>query len=377
MTKLTADQDEIMRETTAPTVNQPGRWFVSEFGPPSVLKWEVLDPLPTPSSDDVLVSIFVSGVSGADNLQRVGGYPDPRCKRPGFTLGYDFVGEIKELGPTVPECLDLSVGDLVASLCTVGAYATHILLPASQLLKLQRVDDPVQMCALPLNYMTAYGLLKRSSVNLTRGSSILIGSASSGVGTAIAQLAEAFNMGLTMYGTCSVSKFDFVESLGVRPIDRRSLDITSQVRELTSGRGVDVAYDAVGSKESLQISHTSSKEGTGQVVCYGVISLIRAGGSGMLPYDFDPWKYIQDGNLPRGSVFAVTHDYYYTRKDLFLQDFQIVAEKVREGKLHPYICKLLPLGKAIEANELLASGEGVRGKMEFVVDLGLAKANAV
>lgn len=369
--------NENMGKTTAPTPNQPGRWVVSEFGPPSVLKWQVLESLPVPSNDDVRVSILAAGASGADNLQRVGGYPDPRCEKPGFTPGYDFVGEIEELGPTVAESLDLAVGDRVASMCTVGAHATHMLVPAGNLLRLEKDDDPVRMCALPLNYMTAYGLLKRSGVSLPRGSSILIGSAASGVGTAIAQLAEAFDMGLTMYGTCPASKVDFVKSLGVTPIDRRASDVTVQVRGLTGGRGVDVAYDAVGSKESLQISHASAKEGTGQVVCYGVVSLVRPDGSGMLPVDFDPWKYIQDGKLRGGTVFAVTHDYYYTQKDLFVRDFQAVAEKVREGKLRPSICKLFPLSEVIKANELLASGEGVWGKMEFVVDFELAKANIV
>ena len=143
-----------MRKTTAPTPNQPGRWVVSEFGPPSVLKWQVLESLPEPSNDEVLVSILVSGASGADNLQRVGGYPDPRCEKPGFTPGYDFVGEVEGMGPTVPESLGLSVGDRVASMCTVGAHATHVLVRAGRLLRLDRDDDPVQMCALPSTGMT-------------------------------------------------------------------------------------------------------------------------------------------------------------------------------------------------------------------------------
>jgi len=40
--------------------------------------------------------------------------------------------------------------------------------------------------------MTSWGLLKHSGVKLPPGSSILIGAASGGVGTAIAQLVTAF-----------------------------------------------------------------------------------------------------------------------------------------------------------------------------------------
>lgn len=37
-----------MPKTTAPTPDQAGHWVVSEFGLPSVLKWETFDPLPEP-----------------------------------------------------------------------------------------------------------------------------------------------------------------------------------------------------------------------------------------------------------------------------------------------------------------------------------------
>lgn len=262
-------------------------------------------------------------------------------------------------------------------MCTVGAYATHILLPAAEVLKLEKDDDPIDMCALPLNYMTAYGLLKRAGAKLEMGSSILIGSVAGGVGTAMAQLVNAFDMGITMYGTCSASKFEYVKTLGVTPIDRRDPDIAARVRELTGGNGVDVAYDAVGSQKSIHAAHESTKEDTGQVICLGMMSRIKPDGSGMLPVDFDVFKYIQEGRVPRASFFAVTHGYYYTQKGIFVQDFQAVAEKVRKRMLKPVIGKLLRLSDAVEVNEMLVSGVGVQGKLEVVVDAQLARAKNV
>lgn len=259
-------------------------------------------------------------------------------------------------------------------MCTVGAYATHILLPASSVIKLQKSDDPIAFCAIPLNYMTAYGMLKRAGVDLSKGSSILIGSASGGVGTAIAQLVHAFDMGLTMYGTCSSSKFDFVKSLGITPIDRNADDVPARVRELTGGKMVDVAYDAVGGEKSLKDSLASIKEG-GKVICIGAMSRIAADGSGMLDSDFDTFKFI--GEHPSMTFFTVTHDYWYSRKDIFLEDIELVFQAVRDGKLEPYIGKLLPLRDAVKANEMLVSGAGVMGKLEFIVDAELAKAKGV
>ena len=365
-----------MKQTTAPTPGQPGRWVVSKFGPPSVLKWQTWDPLPTPSKDEVLISILVAGASGADNIQRAGGYPDSRTREPGFSQGYDFVGEIEALGPDVPQSLGLAKGDRVASMCTIGAYATHIVLPAGEILKLEKNDDPIQMCALPLNYMTAYGLLKRTGITLERGSTILIGSVSGGVGTAMAQLVAAFEMGITMYGTCSASKFDFVKSLGVTPIDRRDPDIVARVRELTGGKMVDEAYDSVGGKESLAISAACVKKDTGHVVGLGVMSNIKPDGSGMLPTDFDTWDYV-DNHMPNANFFAVTWNYYYPQKEQFRQDFEAVAEKVRTGRMKPFVGQLFRLSDAIKLNEYLVSGQGVFGKMEMLVDADLAKANGL
>ena|SRR2546423_993400 len=115
---------------------------------------------------------------------------------------------------------------------------------------------------------------------------ILIESASGGVGSAGAQLAHTFKMDLTMFGACSPSKFDYPKSPGVTPIDRHSKEKARVIRDATGGAGVDVAYDAVGSKESLDISAATVKEGTGRVVCIGMMSSIAPDGSKMLPSDF-------------------------------------------------------------------------------------------
>ncbi|RYO90560.1 hypothetical protein DL766_006762 [Monosporascus sp. MC13-8B] len=133
----------------------------------------------------------------------------------------------------------------------VGAHAIHIILPVTELIRIKNADDPIKVCALPLKYLTAWGMLKRSGVYLVLGSRILIGSASGGVGTAVAQLVHAFDLKLKMVGTCSPSKFDYTKSLRVIPVGRNAPDLVEQVRPLTNGEGVDVANDAVGSEDSL------------------------------------------------------------------------------------------------------------------------------
>ncbi|KAI0385580.1 NAD(P)-binding protein [Hypomontagnella monticulosa] len=362
-----------MPQNTSTTPDQAGRWIITKFGGPDVLKWETWDPEAGLPADQVLVRIITAGIAGADNIQRVGGYPDDRCLTPGFTPGYDFVGEVVALGSSLSKDGQLVVGDRVASMCVLGAHATHIILPPSELIRIDYADDPVRVGALPLNYMTAWGMLRRSDVDLKPGSSILIGSVSGGVGTAMSELVHAFDIGIKMIGTCSPSKFDYVKSLGVIPIDRNAPDLVEQVRALTNGEGVDVAYDAVGSEDSLRKSYKATKKDIGHVIVIGIMSEIASDGSGLVQGSLADAEALLTSRLqPRMRFWGLVPAYYMPKRDLWLEDFRTILEKVREGVLVPRIAKLFRLSEAVEAHENLISGTAVKGRMVFVVDEDLA-----
>ncbi|KAJ4372289.1 hypothetical protein N0V83_004063 [Neocucurbitaria cava] len=352
---------------TSPTPSQPGRWLVTKFGPPSVLAWKPHDFTASLSADKVLIRILVGGIAGVDNIQRAGGYPHPLARQPGFVTGYDLVGEILALGPSVPAESGLSVGDRVTALSMFGAHATHIVLPYDELIKIERTDDPLKICALPLNYMTAWGMLKHSGVHLLPGSSILIGSVSGGLGTAVAQLVAAFDLGIRMIGTCSPSKFDYVRSLGVEPIDRNAPDLVERVRELTNGEGVDVAYDGVCSEDSVQKSLTATKKEVGRVVVFGVMGQIAADGSGMV----GDVQEVFAKRLQPPLVNFYRLDTEYPKND-GVKDLYAMVEKVRSGELNPVVAKLLRLSEGVKAHELLVEGSTIKGKLLFVVDADLA-----
>lgn len=356
---------------TSPTPSEPGRWIVTAFGTPSVLKWETFDFNSELSDDKVLVRIIVAGIGGVDNIQRVGGYlHHPLSAQPGFTTGYDLVGEVIALGKSVPKESGLTVGDRVTSLSSVfSAHATHIVLPFAEFIKIHRDDDPVKITALPLNYMTAWGLLKNSDVQLPPGSSILIGSAAGGIGTAIAQLVAAFKLDIKMFGTCSPSKFDYVRSLGVEPIDRNAPDLAAQVRALTNGEGVDVAFDGVCSEEGVKQSLAATKTDVGKVVVFGFMGEIATDGSGISTANV--FARLQP---PRINFFRLDTDY---PKNDGVKDFYAILEKVRSGELTPVVAKLLRLSQAVEAHEMLVEGSDVKGKMFFIVDADLAAQHGI
>ncbi|KAH7132672.1 hypothetical protein B0J11DRAFT_482254 [Dendryphion nanum] len=261
---------------TSPTPDQPGRWVVTEFGKPSVLKWESWDPTFELSGEKVLIRIIVAGIAGVDNIQRAGGYPaDPRAFKPGFTTGYDLVGEIVALGES-------------------------------------------------------------------------------------------------MIGTCSPSKFDYVRSLGVEPVDRTAVNLVEQVRKLTNGEGVDVAYDGVCSEESLEKSLAATKADVGRVVVFGVMGNIAVDGSGVLRTSQE--IFAERLQPPRITFFALDTDFY---KKAEVAEFHEIANKVRNGELDPVVFKLLRLSQAVKAHDLLISGGSVKGKMMFIVDANLAAQHGI
>ncbi|MCJ1396032.1 hypothetical protein MMC18_008919 [Xylographa bjoerkii] len=291
-----------------------------------------------------------------------GGYVrDPRTRNPGFTPGYDLVG------PT------FQVGDLVGSMCVIGAYATHTTLPLDGLLPVRPSDDLVKVAALPLNYMTAYGLLARSAFPLSATTrSLLIGSVAGGVGTAIAQVAHLLSPHIRLLGTCSPSKFAYARSLGIEPLDRMlpTAQIAADVRALTGGVGVDIAFEATGSEANLAAWLAATKDGVGRVLAIGFLANVRDDGAGMVAVGeaFDPLGFVAR-RAERMSFLSVTGDYWRGQRDVFREDFEgVLMQAVREGRLKPVVGKLWRLEDAVRVNEMLATGEGVVGKMEMLVD---------
>ncbi|OAP60875.1 hypothetical protein AYL99_05877 [Fonsecaea erecta] len=353
-------------------VSRPGHWIVSEFGGPSVLKWEQFSSLPVPTPSTALVRILICGISGADNNMRAGGYTrNPLAARPGFTPGYEIVGVIEEFGEGTEDRRGFEVGDVIASLCIVGGYGTHTVVSLDDMLKLRKDDDLVAAAALPLNYMTAYGMLKKSAFPINEKSqSVLIGSVAGGVGTAVVQLIQLLYPGVTIIGTASPEKFAYLESLGVKPLDRNTPpeQLPEAVKAVNGGQGVDIAYEMAGSLASMDAFLSATKEKDGKMIAIGFLANVKADGSGLAATIFDPLAYCAD-RPDRTSFFSVTNHYWKGQRAIFKNDFEHeLLRLVRSKSLVPVVSKLWRLEDAVEINELLATGRGIMGKHEMVVD---------
>ena len=355
------------------------RVVVDHFGGPDVLQVVEVDD-PRPGLGEVRVKVLAAGVSFTDSLLRAGTYLG--VPRPPFTPGYDLVGVVEELGPG---CRRLHVGERVASLTVWGADAERVCVLEENAVEVPEDLDPAEILGLVLIYMTAYQILHRTA-KVRRGETVLVHGAAGRVGTAVLELAAVD--GLRMYGTCSARDRAAVEALGATAIDYQNEDFVTRVRELSDGEGVDVVLDGLGGKLSLR-SFRALGPG-GRLVVFGHADTLRNGHKSWRGWvewyaataAVGLWALVS----PSKHVFAYRIQKLREGRQLlpmstrrtalqvgggprdpgsFREDFAVLLDLLRKGKLHPVVAERLPLCDARHAHELLESSAS-KGRLVLV-----------
>lgn len=336
---------------------------VPEFGPPEVMQWQEVEQLPEPGPGQVRIRVLATTASFTDTMLRKGIYPgQPEAP---MTPGYDVVGVIDKLGEGSTR---LTVGQRVADLTVWGAYSEYMLLPAAELVTVPDGLSSENAVSLILAYMTAYQMLHRAA-QVEPGQRILIHGASGSVGTALGQLGRLH--GLEMYGTASAAKHDHVRAQGVTPIDYRTEDFVLRIQELTDGKGVDAAFDAIG-LENFKRSYSSLSPG-GKLVIYGFYEeSLRSQGSvswdaaqdflGTLAMALY-WNY-WPGSHATAQWYGIP-DVREEHPDWFREDLSTLFQLALDGKIRPHIHKRMPLREAVEAHRMIEHGE-VKGKIVLI-----------
>src|SRR6516165_7492273 len=114
---------------------------VRRFGGPDEL--QVVDaPMPTAGRGEVRVRVLASGIEYTDVVIRRHLYPQTMFRRPPFTMGYDLVGEIDQLGEGVQ---GFQMGDRVADMTVVGSNAAWRTLRADHLARVPAGIDATEV----------------------------------------------------------------------------------------------------------------------------------------------------------------------------------------------------------------------------------------
>ena len=244
---------------------------------------------PRPKAGEVLIKVTACGLCHSD-LHVIGGaiaFPLPAV------LGHEVAGTIVELGPGT-EHTGLEVGQQVAGgflmpcgqcrhcaaghdeLCepffelnrlkgvlydgttrlysldgepiqmySMGGLAEYSVVPATALAPVPEGVDPVSSAILGCAAMTGYGAVRRGA-DLKYGETVAV-VAVGGVGSNIVQIARAFGASQVIAIDVADDKLEAVKAFGATAtINSMTQDAREEVLKLTSGRGVDVSFEALG-----------------------------------------------------------------------------------------------------------------------------------
>lgn len=223
--------------TRGPNVRAVRRIVCSAYGPPELLTL-VEEPDPTAGSHQVVVAVEAAGVNYADALLVAGRYqikvPPP------FTPGMELAGSIVAVGDGVDE---RAVGDRVFAM-TIGAFASHVVVPASALTPVPASLDADRAAGLVQTYGTMwFSLTRRTTIDA--GDTVLVLGAGGGIGLAAVDCATALGARV-IAAASSADKLEVARAVGATDvIDYSNEDLKTRAKEL-SGGGVDVVVDPVG-----------------------------------------------------------------------------------------------------------------------------------
>ncbi len=302
-----------------------------QTGGPEVLELvEVETPEPKPGQ--VRVRHEAIGVNFIDTYHRTGLYP---VKLPCIPGG-EAAGVVEALGEGVTS---LKVGDRVAYSGGFGAYAEANVVAADRAVRIPEGVDSRTAAASLLKGMTVEALLCRT-YPVKAGETILVHAAAGGVGQIMVQWAKA--IGAEVIATVgSEAKAAKARELGAdHVILYREQDVAAEVRRITGGKGVPVAYDSVG-KDTFE-GTLGSLARRGLFVTFG-------NASGPVP-PFAPGRLAQGGSLymTRPTLF----DYIVTPDEL-AASAGALFEMIRSGQVKIEVGQTFALADARAAHEAL------------------------
>ncbi len=211
--------------------------FINEYGGPDVLSYQEY-PVGDPGPGEVMVRNTVIGVNYIDTYYRSGLYPAELPLIPGDQAA----AVVEAVGTGVSE---FKPGDRVAYASKpLGAYSELRLIDAGLLAPLpQDITDEVAGATLTRGLTAEY--LTHRLYELKAGETALIHAAAGGTGKILCQWAN--RIGVRVIGTVgSEDKMEIARENGCSEVLLHQHDFVSQVKQLTEGQGVDIAYDSIG-----------------------------------------------------------------------------------------------------------------------------------
>ncbi len=310
---------------------------VHKTGGPEVLTFEDIE-VGAPGQGQIRVKQHACGVNYIDTYFRMGMYPSP-VGLP-FVAGNEGAGEVTAVGPGVT---DIKVGDRIAYVVGLGAYAAERLMPAERAVKLPNDISYEQAAGMMLKGMTAQYLINRT-FKVEKGTTVLMHAAAGGVGQILCQWANA--LGATVIGTVgSKGKAEIAKAHGCHhTILYRDEDFVARVKDITGGKLCDVVYDGIG-KTTFPAS----------LDCIRPLGMFVSFGSASGQIDAFNINILQQ----KGSLFATrpTLNTYVAKREDLVATANDLFKVVVSGKVKIPINQKYPLKDAVKAHRDLEGRE--------------------
>lgn len=300
-------------------------------------------PDPRPAAGEVLVEIHAAGLNRADLLQLRGLYPPPADESD--VPGLECSGRIVELGP---EATSWEVGDRVMALTAGGGQGELAAVPAGQLMPLPERLSFAQGAAIPEAGLTAWTNLVAEG-GLAAGETVLISGANGGVGSFAVQLARALGARVLAAGR-DRERLEPLRKLGADELLLLGDDLPKRVRQVTGGRGAELALDLVGGEQLPRM--LGSLAPRGRCVLVGITAGPRA--------EIDLADLLRRRLKLIGSVLRSRPR---AEKAELVSAFTAFAlPRITAGELDPWIDTVLPFDRVADAYRRMATA-GAKGKI--------------
>ena len=315
-------------------------------GPQSLAIKEVKNPSSKPN--EVLIDIRSAAVNFPDTLIIQGKYQIKPAVP--FIPGSDLAGVVSAVGDQVK---NIKPGDEVIGFTRTGAFAEKIVLPADACFPKPNKMDFNTAASFTMAYGTSYHALK-DRATLKKDETLLVLGASGGVGLAAVELGKC--LGAHVIAAASTDeKLQLCRDHGADElVNYHKDDLKSKIKHLTSGKGVDVVYDAVGGKYSEPALRATAWNGRYLVIGFATGDIPK------IPL-----------NLPLLKGCAIVGVFWgsFTARDPQSNNMNVkeLTEMYEQGKIKPHIDQTYSLEKTPIALEDMMNRK-LKGKVVIKIN---------
>ena len=242
-------------------------------------------PIPRASYNEAVIRVTLTTICGTDVHILKGEYP----VKPGLIIGHEAVGVIHELGPGVSgyevgdrvlvgaitpcgqcssclsgdwsQCGGVPIGGWKFGNTIHGAQAEYLLVPSAQANMAKIPDGLRDEQVILLADIASTGFSASETADVQLGDSVAV-MAQGPIGLCATAGAKLKGAGLIITAEMNPIRKEMSLKMGADIVlDPKVVDVVTEIRNLTNGRGVDVAIEALGTQATFQTALRALRPG--------------------------------------------------------------------------------------------------------------------